>query len=575
MGNHLQPGTLLQNGKYRIVRFIKSGGFGCTYEAENTYFKERVALKEFFVRDFCNRDEDNLSVSIGTKSKIELVGKLKAKFMEEAVALYKLRHPGIVHVSDIFEENNTAYYVMDYIDGCSLDVYIKERGALSEAVTLNYTHQVCDALKYVHSQNRLHLDLKPGNIMLTKSYDRVILIDFGTAKQYDECSGENTSTLLGCTPGYSPLEQAYSKITQFYPATDIYALGATMYKLLTGVTPLPATGRGSGEELDPLPLTVSQSTRNAIEHAMELSKLKRPQSVDEFILLLDAPVKQEEEEPMTEMPYDEDDDATLLLGSEPAPAPSHEVTTENKQKSSSLSRPTSAPAPRPIPRPVPTSPTAPRPVPTSASAPTPATTHAPRPIPVQKPASASSSEQVPASLPLYSKRISNHSPWWLTKLVGSNEISIPSEYHMNHGCVELGLSVKWASCNIGAVQPSNFGEYFVWDEAENALSTWGGNWRLPTVEDLKELIEGCVWTWTKQGGKYGYKVTGLNGNSIFLPYAGWCTGARNFNYPSFYWASTPNMNSSDKAHSFSFDSNRLEVVLFSRYNGCSIRPVLD
>ena len=320
MINTLQPETHLHNGKYRILRFIKSGGFGCTYEAENTYFEERVAIKEFFVRDFCNRSADTRQITVGTDSKKDLVERLKQKFLDEAKALHKLKHPGIVHVSDVFEENGTAYYVMDYIDGCSLDVYVKKNGPLSEGLVLNYVRQICDALKYVHSQNRLHLDLKPGNMMLVEDRSKVILIDFGTAKQYDECSGENTSTLLGSTPGYAPLEQTTTKITQFFPATDIYALGATMYKLLTGVTPLTASERGSGEELVPLPSTLSESTRNAIEQAMQLSKLKRPQSVDEFLALLDVPVEQAAEAPVTMISGDED--ATVILGSEPKPQPS-------------------------------------------------------------------------------------------------------------------------------------------------------------------------------------------------------------------------------------------------------------
>ena len=321
MINTLQPETHLHNGKYRILRFIKSGGFGCTYEAENTYFEERVAIKEFFVRDFCNRSTDTRQITVGTDSKKDLVERLKQKFLDEAKALYKLKHPGIVHVSDVFEENGTAYYVMDYIDGCSLDVYVKKNGPLSEGLVLNYVRQICDALKYVHSQNRLHLDLKPGNMMLVEDRSKVILIDFGTAKQYDECSGENTSTLLGSTPGYAPLEQTTTKITQFFPATDIYALGATMYKLLTGVTPLTASERGSGEELEPLPSTVSTATRNAIEQAMQLPKMKRPQSVDEFMALLDASVEHAAETSATVSSGDEDDDATVILGSEPKPQP--------------------------------------------------------------------------------------------------------------------------------------------------------------------------------------------------------------------------------------------------------------
>ena len=324
MINTLQPETHLHNGKYRILRFIKSGGFGCTYEAENTYFEERVAIKEFFVRDFCNRSADTRQITVGTDSKKDLVERLKQKFLDEAKALHKLKHPGIVHVSDVFEENGTAYYVMDYIDGCSLDVYVKKNGPLSEGLVLNYVRQICDALKYVHSQNRLHLDLKPGNMMLVEDRSKVILIDFGTAKQYDECSGENTSTLLGSTPGYAPLEQTTTKITQFFPATDIYALGATMYKLLTGVTPLTASERGSGEELVPLPSTLSESTRNAIKQAMQLPKLKRPQSVDEFLALLDVPSQTIEKTPSIVI---SDEEATELFVDEsklktPPPPPS-------------------------------------------------------------------------------------------------------------------------------------------------------------------------------------------------------------------------------------------------------------
>ena len=114
---HLKVGTLLQGGKYKIIRFIKSGGFGCTYEAQHTFFDVRVAIKEFFPKDFCNRDDSTLHVTVGTQSKSALVSKLRRKFIDEAVILYKLRHPGIVTVSDVFEENGTAYYVMDYIDG--------------------------------------------------------------------------------------------------------------------------------------------------------------------------------------------------------------------------------------------------------------------------------------------------------------------------------------------------------------------------------------------------------------------------------------------------------------------------
>lgn len=286
--------TLLQGGKYQIVRFISSGGFGCTYEAEHVMLHKRVAIKEFFVKDFCNRDETTSQVTVGITSKSALVEKLKKKFVEEAQSLCSLEHPNIVHVFDVFEDNGTAYYVMDYIDGPSLNELVKKTGSISEQQALEYIKQVAGALKYVHSRNRLHLDLKPGNIMIDKN-GKAILIDFGASKQYDEVEGENTSTLLGKTPGYAPLEQMGNDVVKFLPSTDIYALGATLYKLLTGVTPPSASLLASGEVLGEFPSAVSSDTRNAIIASMQTNKLKRPQSVDEFLRLFstnaEEPVK--------------------------------------------------------------------------------------------------------------------------------------------------------------------------------------------------------------------------------------------------------------------------------------------
>ena len=280
---HLRNNTLLQGGKYKIVRFIASGGFGCTYEAHHTLLDSRVALKEFFVGDFCNRDEATGQVTVATKSKVALIGKLKKKFMDEARALFKMKHPGIVRVIDIFEENGTAYYAMEYIEGQSLSEVVKKRGKLPEAEAVGYIHQVAEALKYVHGLNRLHLDIKPGNIMLNKD-GKAVLIDFGASKHYDDETGENTSTLLGInTKGYAPVEQVNQSFKSFSPATDIYALGATLYKLLTGITPPPSTLLHSEEAtLTPLPSSISPATRQSVEAAMQLLRKNRPQSVDDW-----------------------------------------------------------------------------------------------------------------------------------------------------------------------------------------------------------------------------------------------------------------------------------------------------
>jgi serine/threonine protein kinase len=287
---NLKTGYQLAGGRYRVERVLGQGVFGITYEARDTKFKSRVksvAIKEFFVKDFCNREEETNRIIVATQSKVELVKKLRNKFIDEANALFELEHPGIVRVTDTFEENGTAYYVMEYINGSSLSNIVETEGPLNEDMALGYIRQTASALEYLHGQNRLHLDINPQNIMVD-NYGRVVLIGFGVSKQYDEVNGENTSTLLGSTPGYAPIEQSGSGVSEFYPSTDIYSLGATLYKLLTGNTPLPAHQLASGETLPPLPHSVSAATRKAVECAMSLNRNNRPQNISEFLSLLEC-----------------------------------------------------------------------------------------------------------------------------------------------------------------------------------------------------------------------------------------------------------------------------------------------
>lgn len=249
----------------------------------------RVAIKEFFPKTFCNRDDNTSHVTVATQGNRELVNKLRKKFNEEAQAVFQMKHDNIVRVLDIFEENGTAYYVMEYIDGRSLNDIVKQHGMVPEAEAVGYIRQIADALKYVHTKNRLHLDVKPGNILVDNN-GKAILIDFGASKHYNDETGENTSTLMGVnTPGYTPIEQCTQSFTVFSPATDIYALGATLYKLLTGITP-PDANQLLGEEafLQPLPANISAPTRKAVHAAMALKRKDRPQSIDEFCALLDS-----------------------------------------------------------------------------------------------------------------------------------------------------------------------------------------------------------------------------------------------------------------------------------------------
>ncbi len=562
----LQAGTLLQGGKYRIVRFINSGGFGCTYEAEHVMLENRVAIKEFFVKDFCNRDETTSHVTVGTLSKKALVHKLLRKFVDEARAICKLHHPGIVTVSDIFEENGTAYFVMDYIEGRSLSQMVKSDGPLSEAKALGYIRQVAEALGYVHDHNRLHLDVKPGNIMVDAS-DRAILIDFGASKQYDEQDGENTSTLMGKTPGYAPLEQMGNDVVRFMPATDIYSLGATLYKLLTGITPLSANLLASGEELPPLPDAVSASTRRAIAVAMQINKNKRPQSIGEFLALLGmgkVQGKQKiEDDEETKPVEDEDTKPTPVLKPQPKPTPK----------------------------------------------------------PTRKRNSIFSLKCALTKRRLLGKKINLFLAilvgvlvciFWLSggeDVAPSRQTSVKSSSSgigkiNGHDYVDLGLSVKWATCNVGASLPSDYGSYFACGETKTkskyerdnsviyeknigdisgdsrydaARAHWGGSWRLPTKAECQELVDKCKWTWTTQGEHNGSKVVGPNGNSIFLPAAGYRYGTSLYGVgeSGYYWSSTPDESSTQYEYGLYLGIGNPNVFWYDRYGGRSVRPVSE
>lgn len=162
-------GSFLQNGKYKILKALGQGGFGITYLASHSVLEKLVAIKEFFPRDFCDRDNASSHITLGTSSTAELVGKLKQKFVKEAKNIAKLSHPNIVPIQDIFEENNTAYYLMDYIEGESLGDIIKREGALGEGRSLRYIVQVSNAIGYMHSKSMNHLDIKPSNIITSVS----------------------------------------------------------------------------------------------------------------------------------------------------------------------------------------------------------------------------------------------------------------------------------------------------------------------------------------------------------------------------------------------------------------------
>ncbi len=286
MINALKPGNSLQKGKYRIDGVLGQGGFGITYLATQTIIGKKVAIKEFFFKVFCERSDSSDDVTVPTASKKELVSRFEQKFLKEAKIILNLNHPNIIRVLDVFQENNTSYYAMEYIIGNSLSERISDKGHLPENEALFIIESVGKALSYLHQKHINHLDVKPSNIMLDSHENRVVLIDFGVSKQYDPESGDGTTTTpVGISHGYSPIEQYNAGgVGTFSPQSDIYALGATLLKMLTGTTP-PSAVDLSQKKIE-IPTTVSSPIAKGIKAAMQPIKKDRPYSVELFLKML-------------------------------------------------------------------------------------------------------------------------------------------------------------------------------------------------------------------------------------------------------------------------------------------------
>ena len=310
----LKPQTVLQGGRYVILGVLGRGGFGVTYLAEQVMAKRKVCIKEFFPKDYYTRDDDTRSLTLASQGFAVSMNRYKEKFVKEAQTIAALDHANIIPIYDVFEENNTAYYVMEYIDGESLSEVVKRRGALAESEAVEYVRQAASALEYLHERKIMHLDIKPGNMMLRRKDNRVVLIDFGLSKHYDEQSGEATSTTpVGVSHGFAPMEQyQQGGVSTFSPETDIYSLGATLYFILTGQRP-PEAATLICEPLE-FPQYVSATLRSAIAAAMALSPKQRPASVGKFVamfggvgmsentIIIDKPEKVVEQKPVEQKP---------------------------------------------------------------------------------------------------------------------------------------------------------------------------------------------------------------------------------------------------------------------------------
>lgn len=279
---HLYPGMILAE-RYVMGTVLGFGGFGITYRAWDTKLEKMVAIKEYYPNGIVNRIPGEKEVIIFSGNREKEFQNGKKRFLDEARNMARFNtHPNIVHVFDFFEENHTAYIVMEFLDGISFKKYIKDRnGQVSVDEAVKVTMSVLDALKAIHKAKIVHRDISPDNIFICQG-GTIKLIDFGAARF---SSGEEEKTLsIVLKPGYAPPEQYRSRSRQG-PWTDIYAVGGVLYRALTGHMPDESVNRKVKDELkEPKDLRpeIPDYLNVAIMRAMAVDQELRFKSVEEF-----------------------------------------------------------------------------------------------------------------------------------------------------------------------------------------------------------------------------------------------------------------------------------------------------
>jgi len=281
--NYILPiGTLLDN-RYEIEEILGEGGFGITYKGTDVKLSKKIAIKEYFPAGYASRHNQlSKEVSFSNGENAKYYKDVKNKFLVEAKVLAKFSdEPGIVNVNDYFEENNTAYIIMEYLSGENLKDYVEKLGKIHITEVKQIFRPIMQSLKVIHENGYIHRDISPSNIIFNRN-NGAKLLDFGSARDVEPEHAKTMSILL--KPGYTPMEQYLNKSEQG-PFTDIYALGATIYKCLTGITPDDCLKRATKDELKSIKdmgIELTDNAEKAIFKAMSIHKEKRYHSVEAF-----------------------------------------------------------------------------------------------------------------------------------------------------------------------------------------------------------------------------------------------------------------------------------------------------
>lgn len=283
---HIPPGSVLQQ-RYIVGRALGFGGFGITYIGWDYVMARKVAIKEYLPSEFATRMPTQLKVTVYSGEREEQYKEGLIKTMEEARRLAKFESvPGIVQIYDCFEENGTSYIVMEFLEGMSLKDYLAEKGNMTPEQALPVVLQIAAAMEAVHKTGILHRDIAPDNIYVLNPDEpdslRVKLLDFGAARYATTKHSKSLSVII--KPGYAPEEQYRSRGDQG-TWTDVYALAATFYKMLTGVTPEDAMERSVKDEVKKpsrMGIKISKPTETALMNAMHVKIQDRTQTMEEF-----------------------------------------------------------------------------------------------------------------------------------------------------------------------------------------------------------------------------------------------------------------------------------------------------